>query len=266
MLFQPRNLFSLRGGYLLLGLAALSACNIIAPEPTPTPVPPTNTPTAIPTNTPEPTSTPTDVPTNTPEPTNTPTPVPPTNTPEPTNTPTPVPPTNTPEPTETPTAVPTNTPVPVPPTATPEPVAENEDVVLFYRSNPNEVLGVFPSRSFDADSIRGNLNTIRFSLDTMRQNIDGAKSGNAEACNAYVQAYNNILYSGVFYEPVPPEWQEIDGAYVAAFVFSLDRTRPAYLSCINAGKVDDFNYSLAIQALDATKSFIEPYINAAAGK
>ncbi|MEM9777809.1 MAG: hypothetical protein AAF902_24745, partial [Chloroflexota bacterium] len=79
-------------------------------------------------------------------------------------------------------------------------------------------------------------------------------------------AYNNILNSGVFYEPVPPEWQDIDEAYFLSFVFSLDRTRPAYLSCINSGKVDDFNYSLALSTIEQTLNFLIPYINSAASR
>jgi len=64
--------------------------------PTNTPLPPTDTPTPVPTDTPEPTSTPTPLPANTPLPTETPTEVPPTPTDlPPTETPAPAPPTAT---------------------------------------------------------------------------------------------------------------------------------------------------------------------------
>jgi len=120
--------------------------------------------------------------------------------------------------------------------------------------------------TFNANDLYNNMLRIRNSLNTMRDNIDGAKNGDAAACTAYVNAYNNILYSGVFYEDVPGDWQEIDWAYFKAFIYSLDRTRPAYLSCVNAGRVDDFNAGLATQTIFQTLDFINPYINAAAAK
>lgn len=116
--------------------------------------------------------------------------------------------------------------------------------------------------------MKANLNRIAYSLQTMKENINGAKDGDATACANYVSAYNNILYSGVFYteESIPADWRDIDFAYMLAFIYSLDRTRPAYLSCVNSGKVDEFNYGLAVQTLDQTISFITPYVNQAAGK
>ncbi len=53
---------------------------------------------------------------------------------------------------------------------------------------------------------------------------------------------------------------------VLSFIYSLDRTRPAYLSCKNSGKVDQFNYDLAWQAIDLTKQVLEPGIAAAKAK
>lgn len=243
----------------------------VAEEPTETPVPPTETP--VPTDTP--------APTDTPEPTETPSP---TNTATPTNTPTPVP-TDTPEPTETPTVTavpPTNTPVPV--TNTPAPTAETETegdgadetddgeegddgepemITVYYISNPNDILGVFPELPFDAEGLKANMNNINRSLQTMRGSIDGAHAGDQAACDTYVGAYNNILYSGVFYKDVPGDWEEIDFVYFLSFIYSLDRTRPAYLSCVNAGTVDDFNYSLALTAINQTQTFMEPALNSA---
>lgn len=233
----------------------------VAEEPTKTPVPPTDTP--VPTDTP--------APTDTPEPTETPSP---TNTATPTNTPTP---TDTPEPTETPTAtatdVPTNTPLPV--VNTPAPTAEAEEeadededgepemITVYYISNPNDILGVFPELPFDAEGLKANMNNINRSLQTMRGSIDGAHGGDQASCDTYVGAYNNILYSGVFYKDVPGDWEEVDFVYFLSFIYSLDRTRPAYLSCVNAGTVDDFNYSLALTAINQTQSFMEPALNSA---
>ena len=267
---------------ILLGLMLLwfgAACGNEEAEPTPTAVAevaeePTETP-VPPTDTPAPTDTP--VPTDTPEPTETPSP---TNTATPTDTPVP---TDTPEPTETPTAVPTNTPLPTntaapvvntpAPSATPEPEdgeegeegddGEVEMITVYYISNPNDILGVFPELTFDADGLKSNMNNINRSLQTMRGSIDGAHTGDQASCDTYVAAYNNILYSGVFYKDVPGDWQDIDAVYFLSFIYSLDRTRPAYLSCVNAGTVDDFNYSLALTALDQTLAFMTPSLNAA---
>ncbi len=231
---------------------------------TETAVPPTDTPipthTAVPTATPSPTPEPTDtpVPTDTATPTATPSP-----TAEPTETPTETPtavPTDTPLP---PTAVPVvNTPVPAA-TATPEASDENEMITVYYISNPNDILGVFPELPFDSEGLKSNMNNISRSLQTMRGNIDGAHAGDQAACDTYVGAYNNILYSGVFYKDVPGDWENIDFVYFISFIYSLDRTRPAYLSCVDSGKVDDFNYSLALQTLDETISFLTPSLNEA---
>ncbi len=238
----------------------------VAEEPTETPIPPTDTP--VPTDTP--------APTDTPEPTETPSP---TNTATPTDTPIPVP-TDTPEPTETPTAAPTNTPVPATNTPAPAPAAtatpeddggsaddggdgETEMITVYYISNPNDILGVFPELPFDAEGLKANMNNINYSLQTMRGSIDGAHAGDQASCDTYVGAYNNILYSGVFYKDVPGGWEDIDFVYFLSFIYSLDRTRPAYLSCVNAGTVDDFNYSLALTAINQTQTFMEPALNSA---
>lgn len=283
ILFRLNMTAWLRGTILLsLLLLATTACNTATETPTaeeeevvavveetespteepatatavPTEIPtevPTETPTEVPTETP--TETPTELPTETPTevPTETPTDVP-TEIPTATNT---ALPTNTPGPTSTP--VPVNTP-------TPEPEPTSDVVTLYYISNPNDILGTFPVRPFDPDGIRRNMNNIMGSLGTMRANIDAAKNGDAAACGAYVNAYNNILYAGVFYDPVPGDWQEIDNIYFVSFVYSLDRTRPAYLSCIDSGQIDDFNYSLALTALDQTRSYLEQGVNSATAK
>lgn len=139
-------------------------------------------------------------------------------------------------------------------------------VVVYYISNPNDILGVFPEEPFDAEGLKSNMLNIQGSLNTMRGNLDGAKAGDADACTRYVQAYNNILYSGVFYKDVPPGWQDVDGIYFLSFIYSLDRTRPAYLSCVNAGNVDDFNYGLAHTAIELTLSILNPAIQSALGR
>ena len=224
------------------------------PEPTDTPEP---TETPIPTDTPEPTDTPTATPTDTPEPTDTPTP---TDTPEPTNTPLP---TNTPGPTNTP--APT---VPPPPTntPTPDPDAAPEFITLYYASNPSEALGTFPVRPFDANALYGNMLNVRSGLWGMRDAIPAIQSGDPAACGNYIASYEAILYNGVFYDDVPQDWVNIDLAYVLSFIYSLDRTRPAYLSCVNAGTVDDFNANLAYGTIDQTLNLLEPAIAEAAGK
>jgi hypothetical protein len=227
-------------------------------KPTNTPVP-TNTPeptaTATPTETPTPTYTAT--PTETPTPTETATP---TETPTPTDTPTP---TETPTPENTPTPAKTNTPAPTP-TKTPAPVVDY--ITLYYVSNPNDILGVFPVVPFDANALYNNMVRVRNSLYTMRNNLDAAKAADATACAAYVGAYNTILNSGVFYDEVPGDWEEIHVYYLASFIYSLDRTRPAFLSCRDSGKIDDFNYGLALAAINDTLSLLEPTVNAAAIK
>ena len=112
-----------------------------------------------------------------------------------------------------------------------------------------------------------NMLSMRQSLNTMQGSLGGAHSGDINACNAYVGAYNAILYAGVFYEQVPGDWDDIDFAYFLGFVYSLDRTRPAHLSCVNAGRVDDFNHSLAVQTIDETLNFLLNHaIDAAASK
>lgn len=290
--FRTRTSFYLFACLILVFTMGLAACGggetpatavaEATEAPTETTIPATET--AVPTDTPAPTDTP--EPTETPEPTDTATP---TETPEPTETPTTPPtetavPTETPETTETPQPTsppqPTNTAAPAAPTTAPsddngdgesgegdetseEESGESEPIVVYYISNPNDVLGVFPVEPFDADGLRSNMSNIQGSLNTMRNNLDGAKAGDAAACTSYVSAYNNILYSGVFYEDVPPEWQDVDGIYFISFIYSLDRTRPAYLSCVDAGKVDDFNFGLALTAIDQTLSILNPAIQSA---
>ena len=212
----------------------------------------TNTPTATPTETPTATATPTDTPT-------------PTLTPSPTNTPTETPvPTDTPTPTLTPTPKPTSPPQPTA-TATAE-FSGSDFVTTYYRSNPNEVLGVFPERPFDGKALYDNMVRMQQSINAMLSALDGAGKGDAASCATYTQSYESILNSGVFYSDVPGDWQDIDLAYVLSFIYSLDRTRPAYLSCINSGMVDSFNLILAMQAMNDTLSLLNPATAAAAAK
>jgi hypothetical protein len=214
------------------------------PAPTDTPLPPTITHTPLPTHTATPTATPTNTPT--PEPTATPTDTP---TPAPTATNTPVPFTPTPW-----------------PTATPEATATSDFVTLYYVSNPADILGTFPVRPFDGQAMANNMVRMRDALNRMRGSIDAAAGGDGAACSTYASAYESILYSGVFYDDVPDDWAEIDFIYVLSFIYSLDRTRPAYLSCVNAGSVDQFNYGLAVQTIDETLQFLTPGVNAALAK
>lgn len=256
-------------------------------------------PTEVPTETMTPLPEPTDTPTTTSEPTDSPTPtITNTSTAEPTDTPTATPtaeptaePTDTPTSEPTPTAtkkptaepttapqetaeeVPTATPLsgsdapsPTEESATPEEPEQPDSITIFYISDPNEIIGTFPVQEFEANALYNNMLQVRNSLDTMRGALAGARQGDAAACASYVQAYNNILYSGVFYEPVPPVWQEVDGIYFLSFVYSLDRTRPAFLSCQNAGHVDQFNGDLAALTIEQTLSILNPAIATAAGR
>jgi hypothetical protein len=100
----------------------------------------------------------------------------------------------------------------------------------------------------------------------MREAIPGVRTGDAAACASYIASYESILYSGVFYDDVPGDWQNIDLVYVLSFIYSLDRTRPAYLSCVNAGQVDDFNANLAFTTIEQTLNVLNPAIAEAAGK
>ncbi|MCB8950162.1 MAG: hypothetical protein H6653_19320 [Ardenticatenaceae bacterium] len=265
--------------FLLLGLiTTLTACTTDDPATTITDVTeakPTDTPDP-PTHTPEPSSTP--IPTVTAKPTNTPTPLPTetvTATLEPSQTPT-----TTSEPTQIPSATPVNTPKPTltteptnpppattapqpaapPPTATAEAEVEEEFVTLYYISNPNDVLGTFPEKPFDADGLRSHMVNIQSSLNTMQANLDAAKGGDTAACSNYVGAYNNILYSGTFYKDIPGDWEEINFVYSISFIYALDRTRPAYLACVNGGDMGDFNYGLAYSAIGETLDVLNPAI------
>ncbi|MCA9962755.1 MAG: hypothetical protein KC423_00875, partial [Anaerolineales bacterium] len=92
------------------------------------------------------------------------------------------------------------------------------------------------------------------------------KAGDAAACAAYVQGYNNILYGTRFFDEVPANWQDIDSLYVLLFIYSLDRTRPAYLSCANSGRIDDFNYSLAYTTINDTLEVLNPTVQSAASR
>ena len=107
---------------------------------------------------------------------------------------------------------------------------------------------------------------IQTSLNTMQANLDAAKGGDAAACSNYVSAYNNILYSGTFYNDIPGDWEEIDFVYYISFIYALDRTRPAYLACVDGGDMGDFNYSLAYTAIGETLNVLNPAIAAAYAK
>jgi len=222
----------------------------------------TPTATATPTSTNTPTSTPTETPTATATPTQTPTP---TLTPSPTNTPTETPlPTDTPTATTTPTPKPTLEPQPTATTAAESPA--NDYVTIYYRSNPNEILGIFPERPFNAKALYNNMVKMQQSITAMQNALGGAHAGDAAACATYTQSYEAILNSGVFYSDVPGDWEDIDFAYVLSFIYSLDRTRPAYLSCVNSGIVDSFNMGLAATAMNDTLNLLNAAIAAAASK
>jgi hypothetical protein len=111
-----------------------------------------------------------------------------------------------------------------------------------------------------------NMLNMRESMTTMQNSLHGASTGDANSCNAYVAAYDVILNSGVFYDDVPGDWEELDYWYVACFIYSLDRTRPAYLSCKDSGQVGKFNSDLAWQTLSQTMEVLNWAIDGAAAK
>ncbi|MEW5985964.1 MAG: carboxypeptidase regulatory-like domain-containing protein [Chloroflexota bacterium] len=164
-----------------------------------------------------------------------------------------------------PTPAPVATLPPVP-TATVTPDATPDFITLYYVSNPNDILGTFPVRPFDGNAMYDNMVRMQLSLNTMAGALPGARAGDAAACASYVAAYNSILNSGIFYEEVPADWEEIDFAYVLSFIYSLDRTRPAYLSCVNSGQVDQFNHDLAYQTINQTLGLLNPTIAEAGGR
>lgn len=217
---------------------------------------PTPTNTAMPTATATHTATPTNTPTHTPTATATSTATPthtPTSTATPTHTPTP-----TSEATATPPPPPTAT-----PTNTPEPTPTPEMITLYYESNPNEHLGTFPEYPFDAHAMYDKMTHLKEQLEVMNANLGGAGQGDAAACQAYVNAYESIIDSGAFYKDPPGHWERIHFYYVISFIYSLDRTRPAYLSCKETGKVNQFDFGLAWQALDLTFKVLNPAIDEA---
>ncbi len=171
-----------------------------------------------------------------------------------------------PEPTNPPPA--TTAPQPPPPTATPTAEAQTEEefVTYTYISNPNEILGTFPKKPFDADALRSHMVINQSSLNTMQANLNAAKGGDAVACSNYVSAYNNILYSGIFFKDVPGDWQEIDFVYFISFIYALDRTRPAYLACVDGGDMGDFNFSLAYTAIGEALGVLNPAVVSAYAK
>ena len=74
-----------------------------------------------------------------------------------------------------------------------------------------------------------NMLNIQSALNTMKGQLDGIRNGDGAACDAYVSTYNNLLFSGVFYDEVPADWDDLAIGYEISFIFALDRTRPAYL-------------------------------------
>ncbi|MCA9986964.1 MAG: carboxypeptidase regulatory-like domain-containing protein [Anaerolineales bacterium] len=162
-------------------------------------------------------------------------------------------------------APPTPTPGPTAVPATPAPVVVDY-ITFYYRSNPSEILGTFPVKTFNANELYNKMLLVRNSLNTMNANLGGARNGDAASCQAYVNAYNTILNNGTFYDDVPGDWAGIHDAYIVAFIFALDRTRPAFLSCRDAGTVDNFNADLAVQTIGQTLAFFNPFVDAAAAK
>lgn len=163
---------------------------------------------------------------------------------------------------------PSGSPAPTPGDDTPPPDSPAAEepigvITLVYNSDPDEVLGVFPVYEFNAETLVLRMIFNELALIEMRANLDGALSGDQAACDNYEQAYEIMKASGGFYVDVPSEWRGIYSTYVNSFIVGLDRTRPAYLACLNDGQVNQFNYGLAFTAINDALNQLTPAIDQA---
>jgi hypothetical protein len=176
-------------------------------------------------------------------------------------------PTVVPEDTATPTATATNTPTvtPTPDGTTTSQVGATptyEIFILYYESDPTEVLGVFLIKPFNGQELYEVMTNARDQLAVM-QDVIFLTEDDPLACATYIAAYNSIRDSGVVYDQVPGTWVEVYRLYVPAFIMSLDRTRPAYLSCVQTGQVSPFNASLASTTIEQALQMWKPAIDGA---
>ena len=148
--------------------------------------------------------------------------------------------------------------------ASPAPPYEIIDSIpIYYVSNSNELIGTFPIIRFRSELLVENMQFNQTMLHKMRNNLDSAASGDQASCDRYKDAYEAIKENGIFFADVPVEWEELYFTYFLTFVYSLDRTRPAYLSCIDSGRIDDFNRDLAHQTINETLDILNPAVDAA---
>ncbi|MGB1249274.1 MAG: hypothetical protein ACPG8W_01465 [Candidatus Promineifilaceae bacterium] len=152
------------------------------------------------------------------------------------------------------------------------PAEEQSDIVvidfitIYYVSDPNEIIGVFPVILFNAELMTASMIFNWVNLNIMRDNLNNAASGDQAACDLYEDSYEAIKETAIFFVGIPGDWAELDLIYFNTFISSLDRTRPAYLSCFDAGRIDDFNRDLARLNIDETLPVMENAIKAALAK
>jgi hypothetical protein len=137
---------------------------------------------------------------------------------------------------------------------------DGDYVVVYYLSNPDEILGVFPILDFDAEWLYNDMLWMKEGIDMMLGALDGASRGDRAACGHFLHGYEMVFDSGAWYENVPAEWAEADARFYTALIWTLDRTRPAAISCDEAGRVDPFNYGLAMQSLHQAQNVLNPAI------
>ena len=138
-------------------------------------------------------------------------------------------------------------------------------VTADYVSN-NEVIGVFPVVRFDANLMMTRMRFNQHNLYVMRSRLEGASRGDQAACDQYEDAYEAIKETAIFFVDIPAEWQDLDSRYYVTFLFTLDRTRVAYLSCFDSGYINGQNVSFAYEAIDDTLEVLNPAILEAANK
>lgn len=165
-------------------------------------------------------------------------------------------------------------PAPTPEEPAPAPPAEEEAaepevlgyITIVYASNPDEVLGVFPVVLFDAELMYNRMVLNQQALNDMRDSLSGMLAGDQAACDRYESAYERIKENGIFFVDIPGDWINLDLVYFNTFIFALDRTRPAYLSCFDSGRVDQFNHDLAFQTIVQTLDLLNPAVEESAAK
>lgn len=171
-----------------------------------------------------------------------------------------------PEPEPEPMPEPEPEPMPEPGDGEPDPGEDPEPIdfiTLFYVSNPDDILGVFPVVFFDAELLYARMVYNQFQLNKMKSNIDGALAADQAACDRFEDGYESIKDKGLFFVDIPQDWQDLDAIYFLTFIVTLDGTRPAYLSCFDSGSVASFNYGLAVTTINDVLNVLDPSVDEA---